>query len=185
MDKNKKNKKPRISKLDAWFRAYTDETNSKTFFNKTGSAKAAQYKAKTENAFACIGYQNYRKLQNRIDKWSDDAGLSDVRLKLKLIKLLDAKETKFFQCQGKVVGKHEVEALEIQRKTLDMALKLKGLYAPKKNECTGKGGDSIEIKHIKELSREELLKIASEGNPGHSGAGTDGNKIIWNVDRRS
>lgn len=51
----KKKKAARPNKLNAWFKAYTDETNPKTFFNKTASAKASGYKAKTENAFACIG----------------------------------------------------------------------------------------------------------------------------------
>ena len=60
--------------------------------NKTSSAKAAGYKAKAENAFACIGYQNYRKLQKKVELLMDEVGLSDVRLKLKLIDLMKAKK---------------------------------------------------------------------------------------------
>jgi len=179
----KKKKAARPNKLNAWFKAYTDETNPKTFFNKTASAKASGYKAKTENAFACIGYQNYRKLQNRIDLWMDEVGLSDARLKIKLIYLMDAKKTVVVKLKGQldlnvihpdafeIVRTHKmawsgtgeskkafddgdtligiiVEDLEVQRRALDMALKMKGLYAPEKREVTGRGGRPIEYKII-------------------------------------
>lgn len=147
----KKKKSPRPNKLNAWFRAYFDETNPDTFLNQTGAAKAAGYKAKTENAFACIGHQNYRKLQDRIEKWMDEIGLSENQLKIKLLSLLDAKETRFFQKDGVVTETRTVEALEIQRRTLDMALKMKGLYAPEKREHSGKGGRPIEYQIVTEI----------------------------------
>lgn len=75
----------------------------------------------------------------------DEVGLSDNHLKAKLLSLLDAKESKFFAHQGDVVTTREVEALEIQRKTLDMALKVKGLYAPEKRELSGKDGAPLVI----------------------------------------
>lgn len=62
--------------------------------------------------------------------------------------------------------------MEIQRKTLDMILKVKGLYGTEKHEYTGKDGGPIETKGIKELSRVELLKIASKGIIENSGQRT-------------
>ena len=81
--------------------------------------------------------------------------MSENFLKLKLRSLIDAKETKFFHSpvkdeNGKVtdifVKEVEVEAIETQRKTLDMALKVKDMMAPKKFEHSGPGGKPIETK---------------------------------------
>jgi len=143
MIKKKKAAKP--NKLNAWFKAYIDETNPSTFMNQTGAAKAANYKCSTEASFANVGLQNFRKLEDRIKKWMDDVGLSENQLKIKLVGLMEAKETKFFHFQGEVTDSREIEALEIQRKTLDMALKVRGLYAPKKRELSGKDGKPLEI----------------------------------------
>jgi len=140
-----KKKTPKPNKLNAWFRAFIDETNPSTFMNQTGSAKAANYKCSTEASFANVGLQNFRKLEDRIKKWLDEVGLSENELKTKLVKLMDAKETKFFQFQGEVTDSREIEALEVQRKTLDMAMKVRGMYAPKKRELSGKDGEPLTI----------------------------------------
>ena len=116
------------NKLSLWFKHYTDETNPDTFMNGTGSSKAAKYRCKTELAFAVIGSQNLRKLKDKISKWLDEVGLSENRLKLKLNSLMEAKETKFFQKDGMITDQVDVEAIETQRRTLDMAFKIKGLY---------------------------------------------------------
>ena len=56
-----------------------------------------------------------------------------------------------------------------KKASLDSIMNMLGLSVPKKHEHTGKDGGPIETKQIKELSKEELLKIASEGNPIRSG----------------
>ena len=144
--KKKPPKKPKASKLMLWFKHFTNEQNRITFLNKTASAKAAKYNAKTDTAFRSIGYQNFTKLHKKIAKWLNDIGLSDESLKVKLLDLINAKETKFFQKDGVVIETREVESLEVQRKSLDMALKVKGLYAAEKKELTGPGGGPIETK---------------------------------------
>ena len=53
-------------------------------------------------------------------------GLSDKVLTDKLRKLLDAKQTVFFQKDGIVTDTREIEALETQRKTLELSTRLKG-----------------------------------------------------------
>lgn len=131
-----------VGKQRAWLRAYLDETNPKTFLNNTGSAEAAGYKAEKRESLSTAGSQNYRKLQDRIELWLDEVGFSDAALKRKTLQLMSAKETKFFQHEGFVVDQKEVEALGIQTKALDMANKVKGLYAPEKHALTDvKGAD--------------------------------------------
>ena len=41
-----------------------------------------------------------------------------------------------------------VDAIETQRRSLDMAFKIKDMYAAKKIEHTGKGGGAIEVKEV-------------------------------------
>jgi len=56
----------------------------------------------------------------------EEAGLSDKFLAEKVKALVDAKQTLYFQKDGIVTDSREVEALETQRKTLELAAKLKG-----------------------------------------------------------
>lgn len=55
-----------------------------------------------------------------------ETGVTDKFLAEKTKALLDAKKTEFFQKDGKVTDQREVDALETQRKTLELATKLKG-----------------------------------------------------------
>ena len=116
--------------------------------NRTASAKAANYKCSTNESFRAVGYENFTKLHSKIEEWLEEVGLSDNQLKTKILSLLEAKETRFFQKDGLVTETRTVEALEVQRKTLDMALKMKGMYAPEKREHTGKGGKPIQYQII-------------------------------------
>lgn len=121
------------SKREIWLGHYLDQGNPDTYLNAAESARAAGYKCAKEN-FKKIGYINRRECEKQITDWLDDAGLSESALKLKLVSLLEAKETKFFQKDGLVKTTVEVENLAIQQKALDMALKMKGLYAPEKKK---------------------------------------------------
>lgn len=161
-----KTKKPRVSKLNVWLHHYLNSANSRTYLNKTESAKAAGYKASSDDGFAQIGYQNFKKLQLKIEQWFDEYGLSENALKIKLVSLLDSEETKFMTLKGEVDEKDlpenaqiitsakqvkysadgnryteretvigiNVKAQELQRRTLDMAFKVRGSYAPEKRE---------------------------------------------------
>lgn len=53
-------------------------------------------------------------------------GITDEFLARKIRRLLSAKEVKFFQKDGKVIESRTVNALETQRKTAELATKLKG-----------------------------------------------------------
>lgn len=137
---------PRLSKLNLWFKHFTNESCRDTFLNRKESARHAGYKTNNEDSLRQIGCQNFTKLTDQIEKWLDEAGLSENALKIKLLSLMDAKETKFFQKDGEVTDQREVEALETQRRALDMALKIKGAYAPEKHEHSGNVGLKIDIK---------------------------------------
>lgn len=141
-----KKKKALTGKQRLWLAAYLDQ-GSDTFMHATNSARAAGYSAKTEANLAEIGYRNKKSLQPYINEWLDEEGLSDNALKLKLVELLDAKETKFFAHEGEVVDEREITAWGTQTKALDMAMKMKGMYSPEKHEHEVSGFGAI-IKEI-------------------------------------
>lgn len=148
---SRRKKKLRPNKRLVWLDFYLDASNHKTFLNKTESAVSAKYKAKTRAAFRSIGYENFTKLDSQINAWLKEHGLSEKALSLKLLSLMDAKETKFFSTpekdeKGKTTGimieTREVEAIEVQRKALHMAMTSQGMY---KDADPLKGaGDALE-----------------------------------------
>lgn len=130
-----------------WLNFYLNSENPDTFFNASASAKASGYRAKTDDSFRSIGHKNYKRLQDQIEKWIDEEGLSEIKLKLLLIEGLQALETKFFAFQGEVVEEKEVIPWHVREKYLELALKVKGMFAPEKKELTGPGGGPIEHSH--------------------------------------
>jgi len=151
----KKHKKKGLetgSKINIWLKHYLNEACSATFLNKTQSARQAKYKCSTDESFRHMGSQNYHKCAEKIKVWLDEQGLSENALKIKLLSLMAAKEKKFFSAPVKDEGgavvdiyvkEIEVEAIETQRKTLDMALKVKGMNAPQRYEHTGRDGEEL------------------------------------------
>ena len=121
--KKKPPKKPRVNKLLLWYKFYIDENNPATFLNKTASAKAAQYKCTSETSFNSVGYQNFRKLQDRISGWLDDNKFSMAALKNKHAELLETKRTIFQKIKG------QVDASDLPKNTFVIAegKKLMGL----------------------------------------------------------
>lgn len=168
----------KVSKLNLWFKFYIDECNPTTYLNKTEAAVAAGYNCRGSDPARCfcsIGCQNYKKLSEEVGKWLDDVGLSKESLKLKLLSLMEAKESKFFSApikdeDGIVTGMHieskEVDAIETQRKTLDMSLKMKGMYKPILHEVAGKNGKKIGVEHSLDESWKDLLSQVTGDNDG-------------------
>jgi len=132
-------------KQRSWLKHYLDHTNKETFGNASASAKAAGYKCSNQTSFEAVGSQNARKLSPLIEEWLDENALSTTRLKELLAEGLQAFETKFFAHQGEVVTEREVIPWEIRRKYLEMALKIRGMFAPDKHEITGKNGGAIDL----------------------------------------
>jgi len=171
----KTQKKPRVSRRNLWFSYFTDSSNKRTFLNRKESVRAAGYKTKNEESLRVMGHQNFLKLTDKINIWLDEVGLSENTLKMKLVGLMDARETKFQTMKGAVDkeqlpvnvnilattgkietdedGEHygsgdtllaiEVDAIETQRRSLDMAIKVKGVYAAEKREHTGPDGEPL------------------------------------------
>jgi len=198
--KGKQNvKKPkdagRVSKLNAWFRAYIDQANPQTFLNKTESARVAGYKSKSEEGLRHMGCQAFTKLSVKIDKWLDESSLSEQALKVKMLSLMEGKQTIFQKVKGAVKQENlppgwrivttggtvkmgedgdvfgdgdtllacDVEFPELQRRTLDMAIKVRGMYAPEKREHTGKDGGPMEVIHSADPMGLLALKNAIAG----------------------
>lgn len=156
-----------VCKLNAWLRHFTNESCSATFLNKTESARRAGYKCKSEESLRKMGCQNFTKLADKLEKWFDEVGLSENALRKKLLSLIDAKETKFFSTPEKdadgntvdiMIVEREVEAIETQRRTLDMAIKIRGMYAAEKREVTGKDGSPL-LQTLTDEERKRLAKI--------------------------
>jgi len=99
-DQAKKLFKGLKGKLLLWLAAYLDKTNTNTFLNSTASAKEAGYQCANESSFQSVGSQNLSKLKERIDKWLTDAALTEDALRLKLVSLMGAEETKIINVKG-------------------------------------------------------------------------------------
>ena len=140
----KKTKK--VNKQNAWLKYYLAE-GTRSFLNKTEAARQAGYSYANEDCLRQTGCRLFTKHTDIIEKWFNEVGLSENALKNKLLSLLEAKETKFFTTPTKImvtiddketvvddilIKQVEVESLEVQRKTLDMAIKVRGLYAEKR-----------------------------------------------------
>ena len=90
-----------VTKLNAWFKHFTNENCKATFLKKTESAKRAGYDCKKEDYYRHIGCENFHKLADKITQWFDEVGLSENALRKKLLSLMEAKETKFFSTPEK------------------------------------------------------------------------------------
>lgn len=127
-----------------WLAKFLDASNPKIFLNRTQAALAAGY---TTRAAGQAGHRNYLELREYIEQWLSDNGLSDDALFSKLLSLLQAKESKIIAVKGQPTTQVEgvevmatteegavlsvpANAPEVQRKALDMALKMRGKYAP-------------------------------------------------------
>ncbi len=146
-------------KMRSWLKHYLDHTSPETFGNASASAKAAGYKCNTQASFESVGAQNYQKLRPLIEEWLDENALSSARLKQLLAEGLQAFETKFFAHQGEVITEKEVIPWGVRQKYLEMALKVKGLFAPEKHELTGKDGTAIDLTTlVMNLNNEPVAK---------------------------
>jgi hypothetical protein len=91
------------------------------------AALAAGYSEKNPRQ---SGYQALQGLRNKMPGIMEEHGLSDdVLIDKYLLPALDAYETKFFQTAGRITDSRKVIAWRSRVKALDIALKIKGLYA--------------------------------------------------------
>lgn len=167
----KKNVLTTPSKINVWLRAFLDDGNPDTFMNRVASVRAAGYKCASEEAFRAMGTYLYQQTQEKILSWMDEVGLSEPALKAKALSLFEANQKALEKMKGRLTKaspgleviaettttdsegndttelwlSSPVPALETQRKTLDMAFRVRGMYAPEKREITGKDGAPIAL----------------------------------------
>ncbi|MBP8746150.1 MAG: hypothetical protein KBH86_13625 [Syntrophorhabdus sp.] len=128
-------------------------------FNATLAYKMAGFSASNSN-IRTNAHKLLKKLSPLVKQWLDDVGLTDANLKIKLLQKLEAKETKFFTHEGKVITRVEVDALSIQLKALELAMKAKGMLSDKSTR---------EIDQIDKLIELELEKLAATRNGSAAG----------------
>lgn len=138
-----------------WLKAFLNE-GAPTFLNATASAIHAGYKGNSRHSFQQIGFRNRVKFGPLIGEWLDDHGYSDNQLKIRVLDLMNAKETVFQRMRGTVdqamlpeghrvaaiteedtLLEIDVAALGVQLKALELALRVKGLFAADKVEHSG------------------------------------------------
>jgi hypothetical protein len=146
-----------------WLRFFLSE-GAPTFLNATASARRAGYRARNAHVFEEIGHKCRVRYGREIAKWLDDHGYSENELKIKVLQLMEAKETVFQRMKGKVnpaslpeghrvaasTGEDtlleiDVAALGIQIKALELALRVKGLFAPDQYEHSGAASTPIQL----------------------------------------
>jgi hypothetical protein len=110
------------------------------------AAIAAGYSAKNARQ---SGYQAMQQLRGRVSDLLDRHGLSEEVLIDKYLRpLLTAKETIFFQKDGKVEQRVNVAALGIRLSSLRTAFELHGSYAPKDPKEAAQFGNTVVIVDI-------------------------------------
>ena len=152
-----KSASPVSPKRLAWFKWYTNENCPETFLNASAAArKVYNSRGKTEEqrnlSYGSIGSENLQILAKQLAAWFEEEGLCKNYVRKKVRKLAEAKETKFFAHQGEIISQVEVEALETQRKTVDMIAKIHGMYAPEKHDHTLSGLEGV-IKDLQERNQ--------------------------------
>lgn len=84
-----------------WLFHFLNQDNPVTFLNRTQAAMAA-YNGKSYQGAANIGHINFKKFKPDIEAWLEEEGYSLTSLKMRLVKLMEAKETKLQTVRGRV-----------------------------------------------------------------------------------
>lgn len=151
------------SKIDLWLHHYLDETNRKTFMNATQSAKAAGYNCSSEHSFQVIGHENLRKVVPQVNEWMNKAGITSNRIEAKLVKMIDATKTEVRTYPANhIVEREEIEDYPTQLQAVRLAMKFKGMDAPKKHEHSGPGGKPLECRITPDMSAQEASDAYSQ-----------------------
>jgi hypothetical protein len=118
-------RKPKKRKILFQVRRLVREVLSGKHKTLTSAGKAAGYSG-VDSAGQALSH-----LQGTMSEIMDQIGLTDAALIEKsVLPLLNAARTKYFHHKGQVKDTRQEPALEIRRDELDMALRIKGKYAP-------------------------------------------------------
>lgn len=161
-----------------FLRAFLDAGNLETFMRPYSASVAAGCRQDSAKHFMEV-------LAPRVRWFLEQVGLSENALKAKVVELMNARETKVVPMKGYIeewetkpntkilarasqpdkdgVEQHttivgiDMEAKELQRRALDMALKLSQLYPAERREITGKDGGPIEHDDLSLLTDTERV----------------------------
>lgn len=98
-------------------------------------SEAAVKAGYTDQAPRQAGHQALEQIRAKMPELLDSKGLTDDALIDKYLRPgLEAQETEFAKFEGKITDSRDVIAWGPRRDFLDMTFKLKGSYAPTKNE---------------------------------------------------
>ena len=133
----------------------------------TEAEKAAGYSTKWPGQ---SGSQALRAMRKTMPEVLEAAGLTDEALIEKYLKpLLNARETKFFQRNGRVVSKRQVVAWGPRKDGLDLAFKLKGSYATPDEHGRGSPVQVI----ILDVPRPDRSAFTNQPKPGNTHPGIE------------
>jgi hypothetical protein len=92
----------------------------------------------------------------------EDAGITSKYLVRKLKRELNAKTTKFFQHEGKVITTKTLIDWSTRQKARMDTHALRGDYPATKHQVTGVGGGPVLFGDVAEVQRQELLRAQVE-----------------------
>jgi hypothetical protein len=109
---------------------------AKNLLNGATITDAARNAGYSEKNLAQSGHQALKAIRLSMPELMDEIGLTERALIEKhLVPLLSATTTKYFQHHGKVKQKRQVADNDARLRALDVALRLRGSYAPKGPEA--------------------------------------------------
>jgi hypothetical protein len=147
---------PLTLKQSKWLKVYIETGNA------TEAAMQA-YDCCSRESAAVLGHENIRKVKGAVTALMDAKGLTDDLLMKKLLEGLDANKTEFLKWDGEFKDSRDCVDFPTRQRYLDTAIKLKGVYAPDRQEISGPEGGPISI--LAELTDEQLDEIANAGDP--------------------
>jgi hypothetical protein len=110
-------------------------------------------------------HQALESIKLKMPELMDELGLTDKALiQNHLVPLLNAKETKFFQHNGKVGDSREVIAWGPRTSGLDIAFKLKGRYAERGAETSTNIGVQVIVVDIPRPNRPAIEVTPANGH---------------------
>ena len=114
-------------------------------------------------------YQALSRIQGSVAEIMDECGLTDRALiENYLLPLLQADRTRYFHHKGRVKDKRTEAALEIRRDALDIALRIKGKYAPPAVEQANKHTVQVLVLDVPRPKRENppptMIELAKPVN---------------------
>ena len=107
-------------KLNKWVTLFLDASNTETWGNRTASALIAYNLDRTDpkqyNTAMCIGYQNYRKLQNVASEYAEQLGFTaGKQIELLIAKAAESTNAKYMQMLLEITGMYNPkQAMSIQ-----------------------------------------------------------------------